>query len=118
MAANYYAEWRRRMESNGVCNRCGNHPILKPGRKQCGHCIEERKEYRRILAEAEEMNRPLMTFDEIALSLGISGSRTRVIYANAIRKVYRKCKKLGIDAGDIVGRGFSSIALCEKWADG
>ena len=81
-----------------------------------------RRHYRKMKAKSRRMSEgdyvDGATFSQIGLALGISRSRVEQIYHRAIKKLWRECKRQGIDPGMIIGRGFSAIALCEKWADG
>lgn len=77
--------------------------------------------YRKVKVNAQTLDRDIgaregATFREIGMALGISRSRAEAIYNRALAKLWRECKRQDIDPSMIVGRGFSSIALCEQWA--
>lgn len=112
---------RARLMSAGLCVDCGRVPRSETAQR-CNKCT----------AKVVARNRPGMairrrspnystadegmTFTEIGKAMGISRSRAEQICCRALFKLQRACKRAGIDASDIVGKGVSNFASLEKWA--
>ena len=124
----YWQARRNRLIESGLCIDCGrNKPT--PTSKRCVSCNRRMSGHqRRRNAIIKARNKGAAeryghvdadgaSFQVIGDAIGVSKTRAEQIYHKAIAKVWRECRRLGIDANDIVGRGFSSIALCEKWAN-
>lgn len=118
----YYVLRRERLTESGLCIECGNRPRKKTARR-CVVCTGKmtRAHHRSIgravpLRRHEQATDGMMTFTEIGNALGISRSRAEQICYRALHKLQRECERVGLDAGDIMGKGFSMIANCERWA--
>lgn len=123
----YWQARRNRLIESGLCIDCGrNKPT--PTSKRCVSCNRRMAGHQRrrnaiIKARNEKANLSAghagadgCSFQEIGDALGISRTRAEQLYHRAIGKVWRECRRLGIDGAEVFGRGFSAIALCEKWA--
>lgn len=122
-----YLERRAALSAAGICIICGKAPRTERSLR-CETCSGKHAAYQRRYqsklnnkrhpdsARYMHMGADGATFQEIGDALGISRSRAEQIYDRAISKLWRECKRLDLDLTDIIGRGFSSLALCEKWA--
>lgn len=57
-----------------------------------------------------------MTWQEIADELGVTEFAVRQTYARAMRKLRRRCRRIGYDLHDIVGRCDGNLARAEMWS--
>ena len=113
-----------RLKAAGLCMHCGKRPH-NGTTKRCDECVIRMAEYGKRYYRKCKVNANLLkdrigdgaTFREIGLALGISRTRAETIYKNALAKLWRECKRRDIDPTMIIARGFSSIALCERYAD-
>jgi single-stranded DNA-specific DHH superfamily exonuclease len=120
--------WKLRVErlsAAGLCIHCGKKPRTETT-KRCADCKNRTAKYSRRHYEKTKDKAFKMrggehgegaTFAQIGLALGISRTRVEQIYERAILKLHRECTKRGLDANLILGRGFSMIALAERWGD-
>lgn len=112
---------RAERSAAGLCIDCGREPrtdISKRG-SVCGKKANARqKRYWKSLTQSigGRDDEGEMTFEEIGAEVGLSRERVRIVYLRALTKLRRECDRIGIDPSDIIGRGFSSLALCERWA--
>lgn len=123
----YHTLRRHRLLASGLCIDCAKAPHTETA-KRCKPCSDKvrvrgAKHWRKLKSERNESGTRYAhapedgaTFGEIADDLGLSRQATQRIFYSALAKVTRECKRRGIDASMIVGRGFSMIAMCEKWA--
>ena len=58
-----------------------------------------------------------MTFAEIGRELGISEFCAKWTFYQAIKKLRRECKRLGISPADILGAPLGNLASAETWSD-
>lgn len=116
---------RERLTAAGICIDCANKPKKKTSRR-CYDCTNKLVSYNRANPKPKRervkyMSADMaddcggMTFTDIAKELGISRQRVMQIYFRAIDKVHLECRRSGIDASCIIGRGFSMISQCERW---
>lgn len=58
-----------------------------------------------------------MSFAEIGKACGISETHAKWICYQAIKKLRRECKRLGISPADILGMPLGNLASAETWSD-
>lgn len=111
---------RAERHAAGLCVDCGRWPHTATS-KRCMRCRSKHSSSQRVylnrLDPTGGHTDGLMTFEQIGTNLNISRERARHIYLRALVKLRRQCKRMGIDANDIVDKGFSMLATAERWAD-
>ena len=116
---------RKRREEKyaaGLCIDCGRNPH-KATSKRCIGCgvkagMRQKRYVIRLNSYDVPYERAEMSFEQIGANLNISRERARHIYLRALEKVRRQCKRMGMDPGDMVERGFSMLARAEQWGWG
>ena len=104
---------RRRVfrKANGICFDCNASTV--GGKSRCDACAFKH----RARNFQPPTIAPAMSYDEIAIALGITQAQTRWILMGALRKLRRACKRFSIDPSDIVGRPTSMLARAELWSE-
>lgn len=138
----YWILRRERLMTSGLCIDCGKAPAKKSA-KRCPPCAEKINLYdrnRTRLKRGEAAIKPSpnapkdcpvtqnqvnylvslfpdgMNFGDIGYLIGVSRYRAQVICEGAVAKIYRECLRRGLDADAIIGKGFSMLAVAEKWS--
>lgn len=123
----YHSLRRDRLLALGLCIDCGREPHTATAKRcpACGKKLRARgvKHWEKIKKERvdsgtryEHAPEGGMGFGAIAKELGISRQAAQATFYRALSKFRAECVRRGIDASSIIGKGFSSLALCERWA--
>lgn len=125
----------RNLVNNGICRTCRREND-RDDRVECRICANKRRkrdaEHRPPkIATGRVIENGETSWEKIGEALSLSPERVRQIYIRTMVKLWVACEEFGMDpklldirsalAGSVdavktIGRGFSSIALCERWA--
>lgn len=119
-ACEYTRNRRARLKATGLCGDCARRPH-KPDSARCHPCASKiaakrKASLARFAPVPSRYTHEAETLAAIAAELGISHQAVRQTIATALRKIAKACRRLGIDASDVVGKPASMAARLQEWA--